>query len=179
MNNIPQKACVYIGLGSNQGDSFSHLKKAYLALTDLASGEEIQCSQIYLTEPWGNTQQPAFMNAVVKFYTTLTPEALLTTLQALEIHLGRDRSKPEKWGPRVIDLDILLYDQQIIKTPHLIIPHPYLTQRDFVLFPLAELSPNLQLPDGTSLHDWIEKLNQPCPPVLMQKPLQAFVPLNK
>lgn len=146
------------------GDSASHLKMAYQALTKLPTIEKIRCSQIYITEPWGNPHQAQFMNAVIQLVTTLRPEDLLKTLQHLEIQLGRNRIHSEKWGPRVIDLDILLYENKVIETPNLIIPHPYLTKRDFVLFPLAELAPTLKLPDGTPLTAYIEKLHQPSPP---------------
>ncbi len=101
-------------------------------------------SPVYETAPWGYTDQPDFLNQVIKAETTLPPEELLATLKSVETTLGR--TPTIRYGPRMIDLDILLYDDLVIETPQLTLPHPRLTERAFVLFPLADLDPDLRHP---------------------------------
>ncbi len=133
---------VYLCLGTNLGERLDNLKAAIAALPPHV--HPLALSPIYETEPWGYPDQPPFLNQVVKAETKLTPEALLTYLKALETTLGRQSSF--RYGPRLIDLDILLYDDLILETPDLIIPHPHLHERGFVLVPLADLAPGLRHP---------------------------------
>ncbi len=142
---------VYIGLGSNLAQPCQQLLTAINALQSLPATHLQQCSQFYLTKPWGNPDQPDFVNAVVAITTTLPALALLSHLQAIEKQQGRQRDNELRWSPRTLDLDILLYDQLCCAEPQLIIPHPRLTQRNFVLYPLAEIAPDLILPDGRAV----------------------------
>ena len=129
---------VYLALGTNLGDRPANLRAAIQALPP--SIIHRQSSSIYETPPWGVEDQPAFLNMAVRCETTLEPEALLKHIKQLEIQLGRQQSY--RWGPRLIDLDILFYDDLILNTAQLIIPHPRLHERAFVLVPLAEIAPD-------------------------------------
>jgi 2-amino-4-hydroxy-6-hydroxymethyldihydropteridine diphosphokinase len=129
----------YIGLGSNLGDRESLLRRA---------AEEIgavRLSPIVETEPWGYEDQPRFLNAVAELDTELPPRDLLALLLGVERQLGRDRSGP-RWGPRTIDLDLLLYGEERLREPDLEVPHPRLHERLFVLEPLAALAPGRKIP---------------------------------
>lgn len=130
---------VYLALGSNLGDRSANLEAALEALPP--SVRVLLRSPIYETPPWGHTDQPNFLNQVVLAETELTPQDLLTYLKRLEEQLGRQPSFPN--GPRKIDLDILFYDDLVLETPALTIPHPRLAERTFVLTPLADLAPDL------------------------------------
>lgn len=130
---------VYLALGSNLGDRLANLKQAIDSLTPQM---EVKAkSSVYETPPWGYEDQPKFLNQVVKAKTYLDPEPLLKHLKRLEVALGRQTSFPN--GPRLIDMDILFYDELILNTSALVIPHPRLQERGFVLLPLMELSPDL------------------------------------
>ena len=137
----------FIGLGSNVGDRLQFLRRAVERLDDTTGVRVTRVSSIYETEPIGPAAQPWFLNAVVEIDTSLTPLALLTHTQGIE--RGLDRLTTYRWGPRTIDLDILLYGKVQVKTPTLQIPHPELCNRAFVLIPLLELAPEAALPDGT------------------------------
>ncbi|HXO17420.1 MAG TPA: 2-amino-4-hydroxy-6-hydroxymethyldihydropteridine diphosphokinase, partial [Candidatus Dormibacteraeota bacterium] len=125
----------YIGIGSNEGDRHRNVERAVAALGDI--GNVVLRSSLYRTAPWGKLEQPWFLNAVVLLETGLAPLLLLNALQAVEENLGRVRG--ERWGPRTIDLDLLLYDDLHINEPALRVPHPRLPERAFVLVPLAEI----------------------------------------
>jgi 2-amino-4-hydroxy-6-hydroxymethyldihydropteridine diphosphokinase len=140
-------ATAYIGLGSNLGDRGENLPRA---LERLGAA---RVSTIRETDPVGVTEQPRFLNAVAELETDLPPRALLDRLLEIERDLGRDRESEERWGPRAIDLDLLLYDDEVIDEPGLTVPHPRLAERRFVLEPLAELAPDLVLPDGRAIKD--------------------------
>src|SRR6266545_6784474 len=130
---------VYLALGSNLGDRLANLKQAIAALPPQM---EVKAkSSVYETPPWGYEDQPKFLNQVVKAKTYLDPEPLLKHLKRLEVALGRQASFPN--GPRLIDMDILFYDELILNTPSLVIPHPRLHERGFILLPLMELNPDL------------------------------------
>jgi 2-amino-4-hydroxy-6-hydroxymethyldihydropteridine diphosphokinase len=144
-------AIVYLGLGSNLGDRTQHLAQACAVLQQHPAIEVQAVSSLYHTAPVGFTAQAWFLNAVARLQTTLQPPALLSVTQATERRLGRTPER--RWGPRVIDLDILLYDQVEIHTPYLTIPHAALLERAFVLVPLYELAPDLRLPSGEWLRD--------------------------
>ena len=132
----------YLGLGSNLGDRRDNLSAAVTGLPPAAI--VLRASSIYQTEPWGYLEQPAFLNQVLEVETGLSPADLLAALKRLEASLGRQATF--RYGPRLIDLDILLYDQLVLDQPDLVIPHQQLAQRAFVLVPLAELAPDLLHP---------------------------------
>jgi 2-amino-4-hydroxy-6-hydroxymethyldihydropteridine diphosphokinase len=141
---------VYIGLGANLNDPIAQLHNAVDALKNLAQSKLIAVSEFYASKPMGPQDQPDYVNAVAKLNTSLAPEALLDALQKIEREQGRQR-KNERWGPRTLDLDILLFANEIISTSRLVVPHYGLCQREFVVYPLLELEPNLTLPDGRTL----------------------------
>ena len=130
---------VYLALGTNLGNRLDNLRAAFGALPPEVS--VLAESHVYETPPWGYEDQPAFLNMVVKAETSLKPGALLKYLKQLEVQLGREGNF--RWGPRLIDLDILFYDDLIIDTPPLVIPHPRLHERAFVLVPLADVAPDV------------------------------------
>ncbi len=130
----------YIGLGANLGDPAGQLRRALALIAALEEVEVVRVSTFYLNPPLGPPGQPWYVNAVAQVKTRLTAEELLRSLGRLEADLGRVRR--EHWGPRVIDLDLLLYDGEVISTPELVLPHPELHRRAFVLAPLAEIAPD-------------------------------------
>ena len=131
------KNTVYLGLGSNIGDRCRHLREAVLLLQEHHDIEVEDVSSIYQTDPVGYTEQDKFLNLVIKISTNLKSVELLQTMQNIENHLGRTREI--HWGPRTIDLDILLYNHENIETENLIVPHPRMFERAFVLIPLLEV----------------------------------------
>lgn len=155
----------YIGLGSNLEDPRAQVQQAFAELAALPDTQLIAQSPLYLSRAVGPGDQPDYINAAALLSTALSPIALLDALQAIE--QAHRRVRLEHWGPRTLDLDILLIDNQRIDLPRLQVPHPYLTQRNFVLYPLADISPDLLLPDGTALaeliaqcpRDGLERLN--------------------
>ena len=147
---------VYLALGTNLGDRLANLKQAIAALTPQL---EVKArSQVYETPPWGFEDQPKFLNQVIKANTYLDPEPLLKHLKRLEVALGRKESFPN--GPRLIDLDILFYDDLVMDKPSIVIPHPRLQERGFVLLPLMEIAPNLVHPvNKKSVREMAEMCN--------------------
>lgn len=139
---MDEPVAVYLGLGSNMGNRKDNLNKALDFLSQRLRIETI--SSVYDTEPVGNPNQPRFLNLVCRVYTTLAPEELLTLAKGIESKLGRGVGKSD--APRPIDIDILFYGNQVIETPELVIPHPRLVERAFVLVPLAEIAPDLRHP---------------------------------
>ncbi|MDI6908039.1 MAG: 2-amino-4-hydroxy-6-hydroxymethyldihydropteridine diphosphokinase [Thermoanaerobacterales bacterium] len=138
-------ALAYIGLGTNLGDRRANLDRA-LALLDAAPGVRVsRVASIYETAPVGYTAQPDFLNTVAEVETALAPADLLAVMQRIEDELGRVRTV--RWGPRTIDLDLLLYDDLTLDNPALTVPHPRMAERAFVLVPLAELIPDRILSD--------------------------------
>jgi len=133
---------VYVGLGSNLGDRLKNINDALHRLALISIIEK--ASLIYETEPWGLTNQPKFLNQVVRCSTSLEPLLFLHALKKIEQELGRKATV--RYGPRLIDLDILFYDNLILHTPDLSIPHPSIAERAFILVPLAEISPGLMHP---------------------------------
>lgn len=129
----------FIGLGANLGEPAAHLRRALGLLAGLDEVEVVRVSTLYLNPPLGPPDQPWYVNAVVEVRTRLTAEELLRSLGGIEAVLGRVRQ--EHWGPRVIDLDLLLYDGEVCRTPDLVLPHPEMHRRAFVLAPLAEIAP--------------------------------------
>ncbi len=141
----------YLGLGSNVGDRLETLTSAVFALDDSDGIEVTEVSGVYETAPWGGVEQAPFLNMVVAVRTTRSPQALLEELQATEAAYGRDRAREERWGPRTLDIDILLYDDVAVDEEGLTIPHPRLAERAFVLVPLLDVFPGGSLPDGRRL----------------------------
>lgn len=132
----------YLGLGSNVEDRMAYIIRALDLLGEYGSIRKV--STLYISKPWGKTDQSEFINGVLEFETNIEPIEFLNVLKTVEKRTGR---KPrERWGPREIDLDILLCENRILMLSFLRIPHPYLTERDFFLFPLLELNPNLAHP---------------------------------
>lgn len=136
----------YLSIGTNEGDRNDNLEKALSYLGSVPEIDIISISSIYETEPWGMIEQQLFLNIVVLIDTVLDPELLLHACQLIENKIGRQRLV--HWGPREIDIDILLYDDLTIQTEDLIIPHPFMEKREFVLAPLREIAPELILPSG-------------------------------
>ncbi len=146
-----------IGIGSNLGIPADNCEKAIRLLDDAAGIEVISCSSLYESEPVGKTDQNWFVNAAVVIKTSLPPETLLKQILKIEEALGRIRR--EKWGPRVIDLDILIYDKLVINTSTLIIPHPEMVKRRFVLQPLSECAGDYIHPvENKTIHDLLKAL---------------------
>jgi 2-amino-4-hydroxy-6-hydroxymethyldihydropteridine diphosphokinase len=133
---------VYLSLGTNLGDRLANLRTAVRELSKVLKG--VRTSSIYETEPWGYADQPAFLNMVLAGTTLFSPEDLLDAIKTLEGELGRE--KTFRYGPRKIDIDILFYDDLVLASEKLEIPHPRLTERAFVLVPLVELEPHLVHP---------------------------------
>jgi 2-amino-4-hydroxy-6-hydroxymethyldihydropteridine diphosphokinase len=146
---------VLLSLGSNMGDPFALICAALDRLA--AGGVRITArSHWYRTAPWGNVAQPDFINVCVAGETAFAPRALLDLIQATEAALGRERG--ERWGPRVIDIDMLTYGDESIDEPDLNIPHPHLTERAFVLVPLLDIAPD-RLITGRRVRDWAASVN--------------------
>ena len=129
----------YIGIGSNLGDREENCERA-IKLLEAGKINVIKRSSMIETEPWGVEDQPKFINMAVEIETNLEPEELLSLLKKIEFEIGR--SPAERWRPRIIDLDILLYNDFILKTQELEIPHSHIAEREFVLKPLAEIAPD-------------------------------------
>lgn len=144
---------VFIGLGSNLADPKSQLQAAYAAMDRLPQTRCLALSPLYQSRAVGPVQ-PDFINAVAKISTELSPLDLLDALQGIES--AQHRVRLEHWGPRTIDLDILLFDDLTLTHERLVVPHPFMTQRSFVLMPLHDLAPDLQLPDGTPLQNLLQ-----------------------
>ncbi|PMH41252.1 2-amino-4-hydroxy-6-hydroxymethyldihydropteridine diphosphokinase [Vibrio sp. 10N.286.49.B3] len=150
---------VYIAIGSNLADPITQANSAINALKTLPQSAFICSSQLYSSTPMGPQNQPDYINAVVAIKTQLTPLELLDCTQAIEQEQGRVR-KDERWGPRTLDLDIILYGNEVIDSERLTVPHHGMAEREFVLYPLAEIAPNLQLPDGTKLTTLIDRVDK-------------------
>lgn len=134
----------FVGVGSNLDDPPAQVRAAFTALDNLPQTRVVARSSLYRSAPLGPQDQPEFINAAVELETHLPPEPLLDALQAIETAQGRERTR--HWGPRTLDIDLLLYGGQVISTPRLKVPHPGLPQRHFVLYPLTELAPDLEVP---------------------------------
>jgi 2-amino-4-hydroxy-6-hydroxymethyldihydropteridine diphosphokinase len=135
----------YIGVGSNVDDPGAQVRRAVAKLGCLAATRVVCVSPLYGSRPFGPVAQPDFVNAVVGVLTELPSRALLCELQALEASLGRP-AQHGKWGPRVIDLDVLVYGRERSTAPELVLPHGGIAERNFVLFPLADIAPDLIVP---------------------------------
>ncbi len=145
-SRLPQTG--FIGLGGNLGDAAATLIAAFGALDALPDSRVLKASRLYRTPAWGVTAQPDFVNAVVMLETTLSAADLLDAMLAIERAAGRDRvaAGAERWGPRTLDLDLLLYGDSVIDQLGLCVPHPHLHQRAFALLPLVEIAPDTVIP---------------------------------
>ena len=132
-------ALAWLSLGANLGDPPAQLAEAVRQIADQPAIEITARSTVLATKPWGKLDQPDFANMALEIKTTLEPLDLLAALQAIELNMGRVRE--EVWGPRLIDIDIIAYDQRVMNTPRLSLPHPFAHERDFVLVPLREIAP--------------------------------------
>ena len=161
----------YIALGSNLQQPLAQLQQATAAINALRDSSITACSSIYRSAAVGPGEQPDYLNAVLRLETALAPLALLDALQAIENHQGRVRDL--RWGPRTLDLDILLYGATAIELPRLTVPHPHMAERNFVLYPLLEISsPNLMLPGGAELGTLVAA----CPRDQLQKTEFSLLP---
>jgi len=143
----------YVALGANLGDPAATVRAAFGALANLPESRVAQCSSLYRTAPVGKLDQPEFVNAVAQLETALAPEALLDALLEIELRFGRIRA--EKDGPRMLDLDLLLYNDLLLDLPRLTLPHPRLHLRAFALYPLAEIAPQLIIPGRGAIAAWL------------------------
>lgn len=141
---VAEGSRAWIGLGSNLGDSLATVQDACDMMADLPGTRLLRRSGWYRSAPMGPQDQDDFINGVAELETLLEPEALLDGLQAIEQAHGRERGR--RWGPRTLDLDILLYGERRIDSERLTVPHPGIRQRNFLLYPLRELEPNLDIP---------------------------------
>lgn len=150
-------ATAFIGLGSNLGDRISNIQKAIEQLNRREGIAVTKISSIYETAPIGLTEQPDFLNAVAEVETSLKALDLLHVALDVENDMGRIRNL--RWGPRVIDIDLLIYDDLQTAEPELTLPHPRMRERAFVLIPLSEIAPDLRFPDGEVLADALKRLD--------------------
>lgn len=159
----PIVAC--IALGSNLGDRHATLHSALAAIADIPRSRLLARSSFHETSPVGPTAQPDFLNAAATLETSLPPAELLAALLAIEAAHGRDRSTGERWGPRTLDLDLLLYGTAAFSTEGLTVPHPRLHERAFVLEPLAEIAGQTLIPTrGTTVRGALDMLSRGAPP---------------
>lgn len=151
--------CAYIGLGSNLDDPVRQVQGAFDALASLDRTLLLARSSLYGSRPWGVREQPDFVNAVAGLLTRLSAEELFQRLKALEQQLGRVLPVP-RYGPRRIDLDLLVYDQLRVQTPELQLPHPGVVSRNFVLYPLCEIAPDLPIPGAGHVSELLARVDR-------------------
>ena len=145
----------YVGLGSNLENPIQQVSKALIELNEIPQTRLLQQSQLYRSDPVGPPGQPDYINAVALLETALEPLDLLDALQSIEN--AHQRRRIQHWGPRTLDLDLLLYADQQIDLERLQVPHPHMTEREFVLYPLAEIAPEIELPNGIPLQQLLTK----------------------
>ena len=149
-------ARAYVGIGANLGDPAAYVHGAFLSLGAMPDTRLTKRSALYRTEPQGYRAQPDFVNAVAELQTALAPRALLRELQAIEAGAGRRRSFAD--APRTLDLDLLLYDAQRVDEPGLVVPHPRMHERAFVLVPLVEIAPEVEIPGAGSARQCLARV---------------------
>lgn len=155
---------VYIAIGSNLASPLEQVNAAIRALADIPDSRVVSVSSLYRTPPLGPQDQPDYLNAAVALETSLAPEALLDHTQRIELQQGRVR-KAERWGPRTLDLDIMLFGDAIINSERLTVPHYDMKNRGFMLWPLFEIAPQLHFPDGLALRAVLENLGAEKPAI--------------
>ena len=146
----------FLGLGSNLGDRVSNIREAIDRLGRSGEIRVLRISSLYETAPVGFAEQPDFINAVAEIETSVQPLDLLHAILDIEKEMGRVRNI--RWGPRVIDIDLLIYDEISIDLPELVLPHPRMGERAFVLAPLAEIAPNQRIGDGTTASEGLQRI---------------------
>jgi 2-amino-4-hydroxy-6-hydroxymethyldihydropteridine diphosphokinase len=147
----------FIALGSNLAAPLEQVNAAVAALAEIPNSRIVAVSSFYRTPPLGPQDQPDYLNAAVTLETGLTAEALLDNTQRIELQQGRER-KAERWGPRTLDLDIMLFGEQVIDSERLTVPHYDMKNRGFMLWPLFEIAPELHFPDGVALRSVLTQL---------------------
>lgn len=147
------KTIALIGLGGNLGDAAATLRHAFKDLDALPQTRLLRASRLYRSPAWGRTDQPDFINAVAMIETALGARELLDAMLDIEHHAGRERHADERWAPRTLDLDLLLYGDAVIDEPGLRVPHPHLHERSFALVPLVEIAPHAMIPGIGSARD--------------------------
>lgn len=152
-------AIAFVGLGGNLGDAVATLRAAVHALAGLPETRLLQASSLYRTPAWGLEQQADFINSVAMLETRLDPRALLEALLAVERDFGRQREAASRWGPRTLDLDLLLYGESVIAEPGLHVPHQHLHERAFALVPLLEIAPDILIPEQGRARDALSRLD--------------------
>ena len=162
----------WIGLGGNHEDSAALLHEALRQLSASMEVQLLRCSRFYQTRAWGVTEQPDFVNAVAEVETPLAPPALLRLLLGIEEGLGRVRSE-SRWGPRCIDLDLLVYDEMVVRSKVLELPHPRMHMRAFVLVPLLELEPEFRIPGLGYAADHLSEIDPEETAAVVPQPLPA------
>lgn len=151
-------ATCFVGLGANLGDAQAAVRSGIDALSKLRSTRLLRASRLYRTPAWGLSGQPDFINAVAMLETALPPPELLEELLAIERQAGRNRGQGLRWGPRTLDLDVLLYGDRIIDEPGLNVPHPHLHERAFALVPLLEIAPDVSIPGIGAARDALARM---------------------
>ena len=154
---MPDSFAAYVALGSNLDDPEAQVERGFAALAALPHTVLDARSRLYRTPPWGVPDQPDFINAVARLETSLPPRELLDELLAIETRAGRERGV--RYGPRILDLDLLLYGDRAIREPGLAIPHPRLHERAFVLLPLADIAPELDVPGQGRVADVLARVD--------------------
>ena len=147
----------YVGIGSNLDDPASRVRRAFGQLGDLPRTRLVAVSSLWRTPPVGPVDQPPFVNAVAGLLTQLAPRALLAAL--LEAERVQGRRREIRWGPRTLDLDLLVHGQAMLEEPGLTLPHPEMTRRAFVLYPLVEVAPDLQVPGKGPVAGWLARVD--------------------
>lgn len=155
---------VYIAIGSNLASPLEQVNAAVTALAAIPDSRMVAVSSFYRTPPLGPQDQPDYLNAAVALETELQAEALLDHTQRIELQQGRQR-KAERWGPRTLDLDIMLFGDAVINSERLTVPHYDMKNRGFMLWPLYEIAPTLHFPDGTTLRQVLENLGAEKPAI--------------
>lgn len=151
----------FVGLGGNLGEPAAILRAALLALDGLQGTRLLRASRLYRTPAWGLEQQPDFINAVAMLETSLGAQALLESLFVIERQHGRVREAELRWGPRTLDLDLLLYGEAVIDEPGLRVPHPHLHERAFALLPLLEIAADVAIPGRGLARNAVSRLEKP------------------
>ncbi|MEB5697793.1 2-amino-4-hydroxy-6-hydroxymethyldihydropteridine diphosphokinase [Klebsiella aerogenes] len=154
----------YIAIGSNLASPLEQVNAAIRALAEIPDSRVASVSSLYRTPPLGPQDQPDYLNAAVALETSLAPEALLDHTQRIELQQGRVR-KAERWGPRTLDLDIMLFGDEVINSERLTVPHYDMKNRGFMLWPLFEIAPQLHFPDGLALRTMLENLGAEKPAI--------------
>jgi 2-amino-4-hydroxy-6-hydroxymethyldihydropteridine diphosphokinase len=152
-------ARAYVGFGSNLDNPAEQIRAALAAVADMPGTTLLSASSLYSSSPMGPQDQPDYINAVAELETVFTPQQLLAELLRIEREAGRNRENALHWGPRVLDLDLLVYADQQISEPYLTVPHPGIAERSFVVLPLFEIAPDLQIPGVATVRSLAQSID--------------------